>query len=178
MREQDLRDGYEEIRCWAAARATLIAIAAIYPRLRYHLQTIIHQIVRKGGTYQWWERRLECDKGVWRDLVGLHPELREPLRGVINTILWMVGDAPADFLPIENWLFGEDQLSAPIERSLYLSIRTFGVLQRMGCQTLGDVVALTMEQLLAQRNGSPKVVEEVQDFLASYGLRLTGDTGD
>ena len=68
-------------------------------------------------------------------------------------------------------------LSQSIEE-LDLPLRAYNSLRRDGLHTVGDLVALTSEQLLALDNIGPASVAEIRHRLADHGLSLRPDDGD
>lgn len=61
--------------------------------------------------------------------------------------------------------------STPLDE-LEVSVRSFGVLQKLGVEKLADIARLSSEQILAVPSGTKRVVEELSQLLAECGLQL------
>lgn len=59
----------------------------------------------------------------------------------------------------------------PIE-NLHLSVRSYNCLKRALVNTVGELSALTPEELLAIRNLGVRCFDEITDALTAAGLRL------
>jgi DNA-directed RNA polymerase subunit alpha len=69
----------------------------------------------------------------------------------------------------------EDERSRLLEMSideLDLSVRSYNCLKRAGINTIGELVAKTAEDMMKVRNLGRKSLEEVEEKLAQFGLRL------
>ncbi len=55
---------------------------------------------------------------------------------------------------------------------LGLSVRTYGVLKRCGCDTIAEAAYLTEEDILKVKSASQRAVDEVQEKLAEQNLSL------
>lgn len=66
----------------------------------------------------------------------------------------------------------EDILSRPIEDLAELSVRSRNSLQKENIQTVRDLVQRTEEQMLNIDNFGKKSLQEINEFLASQGLRF------
>ncbi len=55
---------------------------------------------------------------------------------------------------------------------LDFSVRSLCCFKAMGLETVGDLVNMTKQELLRTRNFGKRSLEEVEDFLSKYNLKL------
>jgi DNA-directed RNA polymerase subunit alpha len=92
------------------------------------------------------------------ELFSLAKELNVAAEGV------EIGPAPVE-LSVNN------ELNTPIE-DLDLTVRSYNCLKREGINTVGELIALSQDELMGIRNFGSKSVDEVRDKLAERGLRF------
>ncbi|HMF14398.1 MAG TPA: DNA-directed RNA polymerase subunit alpha C-terminal domain-containing protein, partial [Gemmataceae bacterium] len=65
-------------------------------------------------------------------------------------------------------------LNKPVS-DLNLSVRARKCMNRLGINTLGDLIQRTADELLESKNFGMTSLNEVREKLAQYGLSLRGD---
>jgi DNA-directed RNA polymerase subunit alpha len=87
--------------------------------------------------------------------------------------------APEEALPTPTAAEPEEHAAAPLARTLStpvehlgLSARTLNRLLSLGIKSIGELVRWSPEELQKERGIGPRAVEEIQNALALYGLRL------
>lgn len=82
-----------------------------------------------------------------------------------------------EFLPqLESELVpdADDPLAQPVS-DLVLSARAKHCMKKLGVTTIGDLVQLSAEQLLAVKTVGQTTLDEICQELAALGLKLSGD---
>ena len=65
-------------------------------------------------------------------------------------------------------------LNKPVS-DLNLSVRARKCMNRLGINTLGDLISRSSDELLEAKNFGQTSLQEVKDKLTQYGLRLRDD---
>jgi DNA-directed RNA polymerase subunit alpha len=92
-----------------------------------------------------------------------------------NLRLGMTVEAPEERRPAAPALLAPPPRSAGTSTrlaDLEFSARSRKALERLGCQTLGEVAALTEEKLLAQKNFGETSLNEIKQVLRRHGMAL------
>ncbi len=75
-------------------------------------------------------------------------------------------------ITIPKLKISEDTKLDDLDAEDVFTVRTYNVLKRAGCNTIGDILSHTKEEIAAFRNAGRKTPEEVSEFLAKHGFTL------
>ncbi|MFO0867687.1 MAG: DNA-directed RNA polymerase subunit alpha C-terminal domain-containing protein [Pirellulales bacterium] len=139
----------------------------LYQRAAACFPTHVGTLLNLGVLYedrQQFDRAISCYQRIL-DAFPDHPRAR----------LYMKDAAAADVSAEEGGLKGHDRLSQVLGRPISdfeLSVRSRNVLQKMNIKSVGDLVRVTEQELLASKNFGETSLVEIRDMLATMGLAI------
>lgn len=140
----------------------------LYEQLRHNQPTYAHALLNLGNLYedmQRYDQAVECYREVLNSIPN-HPRA-----------LMFLSDAQASRTMFydEDGERRADRQSAVLKipvTDFELSVRSRNCLNKMNIKTLGDLIQMTEQELLAHKNFGETSLMEVKQMLAQKGLRL------
>jgi DNA-directed RNA polymerase subunit alpha len=145
----------------------MIPVDAVFSPVRRVTYVVEHTRVEQMTNYDRLVLEVETNGAVSPSEAVMHAARR------LGELMAMFRELVEGPLPVEEPAAetGPSNADEPIEK-LDLSVRTLNCLKREGVHTLGELLNLTIEDLMDIRNFGEKSVDEVKDKLESMGLGL------